>query len=140
MRQVGILPHLREEREIVKQYHELSSRLIGVWIGEHAAFDLDLQVLVFESLRLIASHDDRNIAVDRNVLLRFGPWRLDRYENIVSAEDFSGFVVNLFAGLEEAQVEIVFLVVVDEVLRVVRGAQDFMVNGFANFAWDFKES
>ena len=76
----------------------------------------DLQMLVLELLSLVAGDDDRNVAIDCNVLLCLGPWGLDRYEYVVSAEDFACFVVYLLACSEEAEIEVVFLVLITKVL------------------------
>lgn len=96
-------------------------------------------MLVLEFLGMGAGDDDGDVAIDCNVLLRFGPWGLDGYKDVVSSEHFARFGVDLAACSEEAEVEFVFLVIVPKVVLVVYGTEDFVVDGIADLAWDAEE-
>jgi hypothetical protein len=99
--------------------------------------DDNAEMLVLEALRVLSGDKERYITINCDMLLSFGPWCLDRNEDIISTKDFARFVVDLLARQKEVEIEFVFLVLIAEVLLIVDRAKHFMIDGFSNLSGDF---
>ena len=89
---VGVEPHLCEDGEVIQEDDELAGRLNGL---VPRRIDNDTQMLVLEPSSLLVGDEDGNISVVTDVLLGFGPGRLDGDEDVVLAEDFARLIVEL---------------------------------------------
>jgi len=90
---------------------------------------------MLEAHGFVARDNYGNVAIYRDMVLGFGPWCFDRDEDVVAAEDSARLLVHLLTGEKEVEVESVFLVLVPSIEFVVNGAEDFVVDGLANFPW-----
>lgn len=77
--------------------------------------------------------DDGDIAFNSDMMLRLFPWRLDSYKDVLLAEDFAGFEVDLFANVEKGEIVFVGVLAVVEVLTEVGWIEEELVDVVSKF-------